>query len=127
MNEEELEEFMEVLEEKGAVVDKFKQEFLGIIDKSENLNLTVFGHEKEMNNLMAEMNSLREQSSATKRVIDESVSSQEAISLQVTSFQQRIRAASIRENSNKNEIFRYQIIMSYFFCLKKEKHGVDFN
>ena len=99
---------MEVLEEKGAVVDKFKQEFLGIIDKSENLNLTVFGHEKEMNNLMAEMNSLREQSSATKRVIDESVSSQEAISLQVTSFQQRIRAASIRENSNKNEIGNYE-------------------
>ena len=103
-----MEEFNEWLESKGSVMDGFKAEFVAAIDKAENLNLTLFGNEKEMNALMTEMNLLREQSGACKRVVDESLSSQENIRNQVDNFQTRIKDASKRENSNRTEISSYE-------------------
>ena len=91
LNEEELEEFMDWMEKQGPVLSKFKSEFLGIVEKCENMTLELVGHEKEMTNAMTELNLLREQTSACKRVVDESLSSQDNIRAQVDNFHSRMR------------------------------------
>lgn len=108
LNEEEMEDFMDWMEKEGPVLNKFKDEFLKIVEKSENMTLELSGHEKEMNNAMTELNLLREQSSACKRVVDESLSSQDNIRAQVDNFHTRIKDAGIREMGNKNEISSYE-------------------
>ena len=108
LNEEELEEFMDWMEKMGPVLGKFKKEFADIVEKSENATLELVGHEKELTNAMAELNLLREQTSACKRVVDESVSSQDNIRAQMDNFHSRIKDAGIREMGNKSEIATFE-------------------
>ena len=108
MNEQELEDFYEFLGKKGVIVESFMSEFKKVQDESENISLALFGHEKDMNSYMNEINLLREQVAASKRVVDESLSSQDAIKMQIENFQNRIRDAAIREMSNKNDMKDYE-------------------
>ena len=108
LNAEEMEDFMDWMEKEGPVLNKVKDEFLKIVEKSENMTLELSGHEKEMNNAMTELNLLREQSSACKRVVDESLSSQDNIRAQVDNFHTRIKDAGIREMGNTTESSSYK-------------------
>lgn len=103
MNEEELEEFYSLLEERGTVVDAFRTEFRKIQDEVETTTLAMAGHERDMTALMTELSSLRENVGLSKRVLDESLTFQDNVRAQTESYQNRIRDAAVREMANKSD------------------------